>query len=57
MPNANDGQDILAMSYDPYNFKLVTLTEDYVKLILLKNAYSIFNIYFFNLQDNSLEFS
>lgn len=27
---SNDGQEVLSMSYDPYTFKLVTLTEDYI---------------------------
>ncbi|KRX01519.1 WD40-repeat-containing domain [Pseudocohnilembus persalinus] len=28
--NANDGQDILCMCLDPYNHKLITVTEDYI---------------------------
>ena len=30
--NANDGQDILAMTYDPYNYRIVTVTEDFIAI-------------------------
>lgn len=28
--DSNDGQEILALRYDQYRFRLITLTEDYV---------------------------
>lgn len=31
----SEGQDILAMKYDPYNFRIVTLTEEYVIILVI----------------------
>ena len=30
LTKANDGQELISMTYDDYNFRLITLTEDYV---------------------------
>lgn len=28
--DSSEGQEILAMRYDPFNFRIITLTEEYV---------------------------
>lgn len=28
--DSNDGQEIISLRYDPYNFRIITLTEEYV---------------------------
>ena len=39
MISANDGQEIISMTYEEYNYRLVTLCEEYVCLFLFYIIY------------------